>query len=72
MYLLGFDCGTSSIKATLLDGQTGTVIASATSPEKETIRSNESTRVLVDVTNTGNVAGDEGVQIYIFVTASVP
>ncbi len=35
MYLLGFDCGTSSIKATLLDGQTGTVIASATSPEKE-------------------------------------
>lgn len=35
MYLLGYDCGTSSIKATLLDSQTGNVVATATSPEKE-------------------------------------
>ena len=35
MYLLGYDCGTSSVKATLLDAQNGTVVASATSPEKE-------------------------------------
>lgn len=33
--LLGFDVGSSSIKATLLDSQTGAVIGSATSPEKE-------------------------------------
>jgi len=33
--------------------------------EKEAIKSDESTRVLVDVTNTGKVAGDEVVQIYI-------
>jgi len=30
MYLLGYDCGTSSIKATLLDAQRGTITASAT------------------------------------------
>ena len=35
MYLLGYDCGTSSIKATLLDAQTSRVVASATAPEKE-------------------------------------
>ncbi len=35
MYLLGYDLGTSSIKATLLDAQTGKVIASATSPQTE-------------------------------------
>jgi xylulokinase len=35
MYLLGFDIGTSSIKATLMDAQTQTVAASATSPKKE-------------------------------------
>ena len=34
-YLLGFDVGSSSIKAVLLDGQTGTVAASATSPKTE-------------------------------------
>ncbi len=33
--LLGFDVGSSSIKATLMDSQTGAVIGSATSPEKE-------------------------------------
>jgi beta-glucosidase len=33
--------------------------------EKNTINSNESTCVLVDVTNTGKVAGDEVVQMYI-------
>ncbi|MFC1792518.1 glycoside hydrolase family 3 C-terminal domain-containing protein, partial [Planctomycetota bacterium] len=33
--------------------------------EKETIEPDESTRVLVDVTNTGKVAGDEVVQMYI-------
>ncbi len=35
MYLLGYDCGTSSIKASLIDAQTGNTIVSATSPEKE-------------------------------------
>ena len=35
MYVLGYDCGTSSIKATLLDTQSGRVAASAISPEKE-------------------------------------
>jgi len=35
MYLLGYDSGTSSIKATLLNAQTGQVVASASSPEKE-------------------------------------
>ncbi|OHB82761.1 MAG: beta-glucosidase [Planctomycetes bacterium RBG_19FT_COMBO_48_8] len=33
--------------------------------EKETIKPDESTRVLVDVTNAGKVAGDEVVQMYI-------
>jgi xylulokinase len=33
--LLGYDVGSSSIKATLMDAETGTVLASATSPEKE-------------------------------------
>ncbi len=35
MYLLGYDVGSSSIKASLLDAQTGRVIASAASPKKE-------------------------------------
>ena len=35
MYLLGFDCGTSSIKATLLDAQTGKAVGSVTWPERE-------------------------------------
>ncbi len=35
MYLLGYDCGTSSIKATLLDAESGAVIASATCPATE-------------------------------------
>lgn len=35
MYLLGYDCGTSSIKATLLDAETGKAVASATYPPKE-------------------------------------
>lgn len=35
MYLLGYDSGTSSIKATLMDAQTGQVIASATEPLAE-------------------------------------
>ena len=35
MYVLGYDCGTSSIKATLLDTQSGKVVVSAISPEKE-------------------------------------
>lgn len=35
MVLLGFDCGTSSIKATLLDAATGAVIASASCPDTE-------------------------------------
>ena len=34
-YLLGFDVGSSSIKASLLDVETGTSVASATSPETE-------------------------------------
>jgi len=34
-YLLGFDSGTSSVKASLLDAESGKVIASATSPAKE-------------------------------------
>ncbi len=33
--LLGYDVGSSSIKATLMDAGTGKVLASATSPEKE-------------------------------------
>ena len=33
--LLGYDVGSSSIKATLMDAQTGKVLASATSPDKE-------------------------------------
>ena len=33
--LLGYDVGSSSIKATLIDSQTGKVLASATSPDKE-------------------------------------
>jgi xylulokinase len=33
--LLGYDVGSSSIKATLMDSETGKVLASATSPEKE-------------------------------------
>ena len=35
MYLLGYDCGTSSIKATLLDVKSGAIAASATCPDKE-------------------------------------
>ena len=35
MYLLGYDSGTSSIKATLMEAESGKVIASATYPEKE-------------------------------------
>jgi xylulokinase len=35
MYLLGYDCGTSSIKATVMDAQNGNVVASVISPEKE-------------------------------------
>lgn len=35
MYLLGYDIGTSSIKATLMDSQTQQVTASATCPKKE-------------------------------------
>jgi len=34
-YLLGFDIGSSSVKATLMDSATGKVIASATSPQTE-------------------------------------
>ena len=33
--LLGYDVGSSSIKATLIESQTGKVLATATSPEKE-------------------------------------
>ena len=33
--------------------------------EKPVIRANESTKVFVDVENTGNLAGDEVVQVYI-------
>lgn len=35
MFLLGYDVGTSSIKATLMDAETQQVIASATAPAKE-------------------------------------
>ncbi|MEE9170312.1 MAG: FGGY family carbohydrate kinase, partial [bacterium] len=35
MFLLGYDLGSSSIKATLLEAETGLVIASATSPETD-------------------------------------
>ena len=35
MYLIGYDSVTSSIKATLMDAETGSVVASATSPKKE-------------------------------------
>lgn len=35
MYLLGYDAGTSSIKATLIDADTQQVVASAISPKKE-------------------------------------
>ncbi|MHB9027915.1 MAG: FGGY family carbohydrate kinase, partial [Candidatus Latescibacterota bacterium] len=35
MYLLGFDVGSSSIKATLLNGETGAVAGAKTSPEIE-------------------------------------
>jgi len=34
-YLLGYDVGSSSVKASLLNAETGTVIASAISPKKE-------------------------------------
>ena len=33
--LLGYDVGSSSIKATLMEAETGRVLASATSPERE-------------------------------------
>ena len=35
MHLIGYDCGTSSIKASLIDAQTGKVVASKASPDKE-------------------------------------
>ena len=35
MYLIGYDSGTSSIKATLMQVETGSVVASATEPQKE-------------------------------------
>lgn len=35
MYALGFDCGTSTIKASLLEIESGTVLATAVCPEKE-------------------------------------
>jgi len=35
VYLLGYDIGSSFVKASLLDSDTGQVIATATSPEKE-------------------------------------
>ncbi|MFC1792867.1 xylulokinase [Planctomycetota bacterium] len=34
-FLLGYDVGSSSIKATLMDAETGQVLAAATSPDKE-------------------------------------
>src|SRR4051812_19252043 len=35
MYFLGYDIGSSSVKASLLEGATGKLIASATSPDTE-------------------------------------
>ncbi|MFC1538833.1 xylulokinase [Candidatus Latescibacterota bacterium] len=35
MYLLGYDIGSSSIKATLLDAESGAIVSSATSPDTE-------------------------------------
>ena len=35
MYLIGYDSGTSSIKATLMNAEDGSVVASATEPRKE-------------------------------------
>ena len=35
MYLLGYDSGTSSVKATLMDIQTGNVVASCSWPKTE-------------------------------------
>lgn len=35
MHLIGYDLGSSSIKATLINAETGSVVASATSPKKE-------------------------------------
>ena len=35
MFFIGYDCGTSSIKATLLDAQSGEAVYSATSPKRE-------------------------------------
>ncbi|MBN1436533.1 MAG: carbohydrate kinase [Sedimentisphaerales bacterium] len=35
MYLMGYDVGSSSVKATVLDAETGAVVASATSPKTE-------------------------------------
>ena len=35
MYLIGYDIGTSSVKATLLNAETGKAVTSATSPAKE-------------------------------------
>ncbi|MBN1788189.1 MAG: carbohydrate kinase [Sedimentisphaerales bacterium] len=38
MYLLGYDCGTSSIKATLLDTQSGDIVVSVNSPVKDEMK----------------------------------
>ncbi|NIA17480.1 MAG: carbohydrate kinase, partial [Planctomycetes bacterium] len=35
MYLIGYDVGSSSIKATLLDAESGAVVASGTAPKEE-------------------------------------
>lgn len=35
MYLIGYDIGTSGVKATMMDAQNGQVVASATCPDKE-------------------------------------
>lgn len=35
MYLLGYDVGSSSIKASLIDAESGSILGSATSPKKE-------------------------------------
>ncbi|MHC4906154.1 MAG: xylulokinase [Planctomycetota bacterium] len=35
MYILGYDCGTSSIKASLLEAESGVLVATAISPDKE-------------------------------------